>query len=177
MVPKLFGLNNVINKTKKQRERLKDGATAHVRAHVSFALRELARNTPQWSGSLASSWYVDLHYRMTPEYKSPYPIEDDNAWMKIDERFKGDKRAVAAVMENNADLLKAIRWNAKVSIVNVHPLAGTFAIGNEADPEVKGLRKGNFIPGDIMAIKLVAQKMKAGYNVEALRLMEQMNYD
>ena len=43
MVPKLFGLNNVINKTKKQRERLKDGATAHVRAHVSFALRELAR--------------------------------------------------------------------------------------------------------------------------------------
>lgn len=174
MVPKLFGLNKVINKTKAQRERLKGGATAFVRAQVSFALRELARNTPQWSGSLASSWYVDLHYRMTPTYQEPL---DEEAWKEIDPRWIGDRRAVAEVMANNAELLKAIRWNAKVSIVNVHPLAGTFAIGNPASPEVKGLRKGNFIPDDVMAIKLVAQRMKVGYNTEALRLMEQMNYD
>lgn len=171
---KLFGLNRVIHKTKKQRERLKDGATAYVRSNVTYALKQLALNVPQYTGSLAASWYVDLHYRMTPDYTPPL---DEDSWREVDPKWIGDSSAVTTVLRNNAELIKAIRWNAKVSIVNVHPLAGTFAIGSQSSPEVKGLRKGNFIPDDIMAVKLVAQKMKAGQNTEAIRLSEHMNYD
>lgn len=170
---RLRGLNKAVAKTKAQRDRLKNGAASFVRESVAFALRELARNTPQWSGSLAASWYVDLNYKLQADYYSPYSGGEDWRDLIPNQRFIGDRRAVAEVMASNAEFLKAIRWNSKVSIVNIHPMAVTFAIGNKADPEVQGLRPGNFIPDDIMAVKLVSQKLKLQQNTEALRLASQ----
>lgn len=171
---RLSGLNKYRVKTEKQKERIKQGAANYVRAATKAVLKDLVLHTPQWSGETASSWRIDLNYLPASSEKSPLAIDDWKDLAGNNPRFLGDRRALTVALAEASDPLKAIRYNTVVRIVNTAPYADTLATGSEE--ELK-LRKGNFIPGDVMAVKYVTTKYKLGSNIVGLQLKDAMNYE
>jgi len=176
MVPRLTNLNKFVRKTRAQKDRIKQGAANYVRANVRAMLRELVLNTPQWSGDLAASWRIDLNYKPADQFASKFATDD---WEDLigQASFKGDQDAWMEALKINQSWLDAIKYNAKVSIVNVKPIALTYATAPESSEEIQRLRPGNYIPGDVMAIAYVSQKFKLNSNITGLTLKSQLNYD
>lgn len=168
---KVTGLNKYVRKTQAQKERIRQGATNYVRQGVRMVLRDLVLNVPQWSGDLAASWRIDLNYKPASWEASNLAVDD---WKDVtNPSWKGNEAAWREALRMNAEAFKAIRWNAKINIVNVQPLAEYFATEPGAE---KKLRHGNFIPGDVMAVKFVAQKYKISSNQLGLSLKSTFNY-
>lgn len=164
----IFGLNKYIRKTEKQKERIKVGAAEFTRRKVRAVLRDLVLNTPQWSGNTAASWKIELNYLDTDYTQSSlYLGSDDDAWRNIinSPKFKGDKEAWTVALAANIKALEAIRYNSQIRIVNVGVYAGELATAPER--ELK-LRSGNYIQGDVMAVKTVTFKHKVFSNITAI---------
>lgn len=129
--------------------KLEGTVNSQMRGVATLMLRDLATNTPQWSGDLAASWQVvvggdtaplgETGFKQVP-YQTLYP------------HFKGDKEAVNFAMQDNAGMLAQIRYNKSISIRNTNPTVDVIEEGK--------LRPNNFIPGDFMAVKYVAQKYR-----------------
>lgn len=119
--------------------------------------------TPQWSGNTAASWRIELNYLPTVDHVPPEPD-----WRSVEDvKFKGDTEAWEYAKSVNRRHLDAIVYNSKISIVNNAPYADTLA----TDPSVKyRLRKGNFIPGDVMAVQTVVAKYNLSATVENLKV-------
>jgi hypothetical protein len=141
------------------RAKIEGKATARYQKFVKQTVRELSRNTPQWSGDLAASWQVIVGkgaIAADPPYtglKGNYTLGDKAP------HFIGDRGAVNLAVRLNADAIKSIRWN---SVVRIENNSETLLTGdNEEDFNLgpiteQNLREGNYIPGDIMAVKTVA---------------------
>jgi hypothetical protein len=138
-------------------------ATKVLQIRTEKVLKELVLNTPQWSGSTAASWNVEI--AAYPASKALYKVVSreltsekaiTGAWREQSPvRFKGDADAYAVSAYWNASRIKSIRYNSKVSIVNVSPISDELA----TNPDFK-LRPGNFIPGDYLAIQHTINKFK-----------------
>ena len=158
---KITGLNRAVAKTKKQRDRLEAGAADFVRRSVRTVLRDLVLNAPQWSGDTAASWRVKLNYVELNDAPSKFYMDDyDDDWDSPLNgiQFKGYQAAWKEALALNAEAIKAIKWNAKVEIVNVSWKADAIQEGDFK------LRPGNYIPGDTMALMTVAMKHKVMTN-------------
>lgn len=151
----ISNMNAVKHSIDQAKVNLKNTVSSQMRGVVTLMLRDLAANTPQWSGDLAASWQVVVGGEMAPigytgfkqvPYEHPAP------------HFKGDREAVDYTIQMNAGMLKQIRYNRSISIVNNNPtIAAIEVAGGEA-----WLRHSpdNFIAGDFMAVKYVAQKYR-----------------
>lgn len=170
---RLSGVNKFREKTEKQKARITQGAANYVRSVTKSILKDLVLNTPQWSGNTASNWAIQLNYGQNPS-QIDRPVEYDWKDLINNAKFKGDKAALAAAITNNAAALKSIRYNSIIKIVNLGNYADELATGSELDLK---LRKGNFIKGDVMAIKYVTAKYKLGSNIVGLQLKDVINYE
>lgn len=177
----LSGLNKYRKKTEKEKARVKQGAANYIRNNVKLVLKDLVLNTPQWSGNTAASWRIDLNYMPASESPSKLWVPDWNflnpqsdEYQGTPPSFIGDKDAWTVAKAEAQAPLKAIRYNSVVRIVNTSPYAGELASSPEAELE---LRKGNYIPGDVMAINYVTAKYKLGSNLVGLQLKNVMNYE
>lgn len=151
MVAFVSNLSAIKHSIDMAKARLKGEVTAQIQGVVTMMLKDLAMNTPQWSGDLAASWQVvvgkgvsPIHLGDTPFKRRPYEYPPPH--------FKGDSGAVGFAMMQNQGEIASIKWNSTISIQNANP---TEAVINESN-----LRRGNFISGDIMAVKYVAQKYR-----------------
>lgn len=173
---RLTGINKYMQKTAAQKARIKNGAANYVRAATRVVLRDLVLNTPQWSGNTAASWRIDLNTLPASEDPSSLYNEDWESVLNFggEPSFIGDKRAWRVALADNAAAFKAIRYNTKVRIVNVAPFADELATESEANLK---LRPGNFIPGDVMALKLVSTKYKLLNNELGLQIKQVLNYE
>lgn len=146
----ISNLNAVKHSINLVKAKLEGEVNSQMRGVVGLILQDLATNTPQWSGDLAASWQVEVSGESAPIGESglkqdPYEYPAPH--------FKGDREAVDITMANNAGMLSQIRYNKQISIVNNNPTVD--AIVTEGQ-----LRPNNFIPGDFMAVKYVAQKYR-----------------
>jgi len=146
----ISNLNAVKFSIDQAKAKLEGTVNAQMRGVVSLMLRDLATNTPQWSGDLAASWQVVVGGETYPLGQTGFK---SNPIVRPAPHFKGDSEAVNYAMEMNAGMLSQIRYNKKISIVNNNPTVD--AIETEGQ-----LRPGNFISGDFMAVKYVAQKYR-----------------
>lgn len=160
----VFGVNKFIRKTEKQKARLKQRASDYVQKTVKSVLRDLVLNTPQWSGNTAASWTVVTNQAGAA---SPYSALFQEDWQEVDPRWIGDKRAWNEAWAENKATIESIKWNTKVSIKNRAPFADELATDPAAESQ---LRPGNFIPGDVMAIKKVTAKYKVYSNIVGAQL-------
>ena len=134
-------------------------ATALLRRRTRLILQELVLNTPQWSGATAASWVVEI--ATYPASKYHYKYAENNLRSNPDWRKQSPIRKIGNVdaflvnKEFNDERISSIRYNSKVSIVNVSPVADKLA----TEPYLK-LRPGNFLPGDYLAIKHTVNKFK-----------------
>lgn len=151
MVAFVSNLSAIKHSIDMAKAKIEHTVTEQIRGVVTMMLKDLAMNTPQWSGDLAASWQVvvgksvsPIHLGDTPFKQRPYKYPPPHS--------KGDPEAVGFALIQNQGEIASIRWNSTISIQNVNP---TEAVINETN-----LRPGNFIRGDIMAVKYVAQKYR-----------------
>lgn len=177
----MSGINKYRQKTEKQKARVKQGAANYIRNNTKAILKALVLNTPQWSGNTAASWRIDLNYLPASDGPSKLAVPDWNflnpqsdEYQGTPPKFIGDKEAWEVAKAAAEPALKSIRYNTIVRIVNSAPYAGELA--SSPEEELK-LRKGNFIPGDVMAINYVTAKYKLGSNLVGLQLKNVMNYE
>lgn len=163
----ISGVNRYVTKTAKQKAQVKRGAENLVKRMARTVLKDLVLNAPQWSGETASSWRIDLNYRSASESRgSSLKVED---WTSVlpNPSYKGDSEAWVDALAANTDALKAIKYNSKVRLVNISPYAVELATGDSS-----GLRRGNFIPGDVMAINYVTAKYHVSSDILSSQLKE-----
>lgn len=166
------GLNKYKEKSEKQKALLKQKATEYLRASVRAVLRDLVLKTPQWSGNTAASWKIQT--KSHPADWKPTRLYNPDWEDQKPVRFIGDKEAWKVALELNAAVLKSLRWNTTISIVNESDMA--LDLATDPDAEEK-LRPGNFIAGDVMAVAYVSAKYKLGNNLLGQSLLRSMNYD
>ena len=172
MFVSLKGLNAFVSKTKKQQAQIKRGAANYVRAVAKEVLVTLAENTPQWTGNTAAAWRIDISN--APASFFTYEVFNREPWQTyrnedkvpgsmldsvviIDPYFKGDDPAVNFALKENARALALIKYNSKIRIVNMEPYSSVLATSKEAEYK---LRPGNYIEGDVMALRLTEAKFK-----------------
>jgi hypothetical protein len=169
---KIVGVNGYLKKSKKQRAQIRNGAAEFVRGQAKKILKDLVLNTPQWTGNTAASWQIE-----TPSVSvSYYDTVLERDWKELDRStayFKGDTQAWKVALANAQPALRSIRYNSTIKILNTAPYADELATLPE---EELGLRRGNYIPGDVMAVNLATAKYKLSSNVVGLGLKQVMNY-
>lgn len=173
MAVTIFGVNRAILKTKKQRDRLKNGATNYVKDTVRKVLKDLVLNAPQWSGNTAASWAIEV----TGGSATGHPTELYRAnWREVDDRLKGHPQAWAVARQNNVRSFNAIRWNSKIKLVNKAPFAAELATLTDAEIEAREKRRpNNYTRGDAMYLETVAMKYKLASNAVALGILKDAN--
>lgn len=160
----VFGVNKYIRKTQKQKELLKQRPAEYVRRLTKRILTELVLLTPQWTGNTAASWKV-VTSSVSPNTGHSRLYRED--WQNVNSKFMGDREALQIALAENAEALNSIRYNSKIKIINVAPFADELA----TDPHIeKQLRTGNFIPGDVMAVKTVTAKYRVFSNIVGAEL-------
>lgn len=113
-------LNTWKHKTEAAKAKIKSKATDYVRRQVKQAYKTALRVSPQWSGNYAYNWFIEV-----PGNKGAY-----------DRRFKvlpftaitnpkqaGDREAIEAAEKHLDDMLKHVKWNSNVRLVNYAPVA------------------------------------------------------
>ncbi len=169
---KITGVNKYIRKTQAQKARITRGAENFVRASTRKLLRDLVLNAPQWSGDLAASWRINLNYLPADPAPSGLYTED---WENLENvSFKGDRRAWQEALRLNAGHLAAIKYNSIITIVNVKPLAEDLVVATSGSDF--GLRPGNYIDGDLLAVSTVALKYRVFSNQLGLQTKSIMDY-
>lgn len=156
MVAMVKGLQGFQHTVMAARARAQGHITARYQRLVRDMLKDLAKNTPQWSGDLAASWQVMVGANNQVATDPGYTYLKDEV-AAVDPKWKGDKAAVEHALQVNRDAIAKIRYNSHVSIQNV---SQTLTEGDRGDNPLdeKSLRPGNYIPGDVMATALVASK-------------------
>lgn len=158
---KITGLNSFLQKTQRQRALIKQGAANFVRQQTKKILKDLVLNTPQWSGNTAAMWRIETYAVKDSGQNSELFLEDWTSALPTPS-WKGDRKALDVAMDTAGYALASIRYNSRIEFVNNSPVSD--AIANE---EIT-LRRGNFIPGDRMALNLAASKYKMSSQVVTL---------
>lgn len=128
------GLQAAMRKLEKHKLLIHGQIADTKRRIVKHVLTDLVTNSPQWSGNLASQWYVEHasspkgSYKPLPEYMTPY------AWEPLyDPHQMGDNPAVANTLARELPKVASIKWNSSVKIVNYAPYAED--VENNIGPE------------------------------------------
>lgn len=150
-------MRGFIAKLKKHKLLVEGNIAATHRRLVRDAFTDLVKGSPQWSGNLASNWYIEFHgikgsYRPSPEYS-------ESQWQREDPYQVGDDPAVTNTLARELVKLPQIRWNSKVQLVNYAPYAASVEDGE--GPSGKPIRDENYKYGQIAMAGYVQTKYSA----------------
>lgn len=164
---KVTGSQAFMAKLRKNQVDLENKVTETHRRIVKHILTDLVTFTPQWSGNLASNWYITFKgvaasYNERDNYEPPY------LWKPTDyEPYQmGADPVVAETIRRELQKLPQIRWNTKVTIVNKAPYAQDVEdnIGpmGEYDDAPRDFREVNLHPnyGKVAMVGYVEMKYK-----------------
>lgn len=135
-------------------------ATALLKHRTWRILEELVLHTPQWSGATAASWVVEIAAYPASKYHYNFAsvrlTNNQGDWRSQSPvREIGNLDAFLVAKDANSERIASIRYNSKVSVVNVSPIADEMATNSSFE-----LRPGNFLPGDYLALKHTVNKFK-----------------
>lgn len=162
---KVTGTSAFLKKSKKQQALITRGAQNFARSQTRAILKDLVLNAPQWSGNTAAMWQiVTPTVGVNPENTSLYLGE---GWPTLSglESFIGDERAWRVALKAAKPALASIKYNTRINIQNPSDMAEELATDPDAE---QGLRNGNYIPGDVMAVNYATAKYKLSTNVVSL---------
>lgn len=153
----LKGVDSMVAKLKKY-ELLAKGRVAETKRRlVRDIFTDLVKGSPQWSGNLASNWYIEFHGN-TGAYRE-IADHDSNNWYREDPYQLGDDPAVGATLARELPKVAQIRWNSKVSLVNYTPYATDVEEGQ--GPDGRDIRPENYKYGQIAMVGYVSMKYSA----------------
>lgn len=125
------GSQELIRKLKRDKMRIEKSVAETHRRIVKHVFTDLVTLTPQWSGNLASNWYIEFK-----GYKGSY-TEAENKLSSADwavaqrlgtlgeyyQMGRLDNPVVENAMDEELDKISKIRYNTSVRIVNYTPYA------------------------------------------------------
>lgn len=149
------GLNSLLAKIEKHKLLMHKTVTERKRRLVEMVLTDLVQGSPQWSGNLASNWYIEFHGN-TGSY-SPIGNYSKTDWKTNPHYERGADPAVSQTLARELPKLSGIRWNSKVQIVNYTPYAREVEQGI-GPGGWKGIRPENYKYGQIAMAEYVKMK-------------------
>lgn len=151
---KAKNIDGFIAKLKKHKLIVEGKVAETKRNLVRDIFIDVVQGSPQWSGNLASNWYIEFHsnkgrYSKISGYKT-------KAWNRDDPYQVGDDPAVSRTLMRELPKIADIRWNSKVQIVNYTPYASEVEAG--LGPDGKPIRDINYKYGQIAMAGYVTAK-------------------
>ena len=134
------GINAMVAKLRKHQLIMQGKITETKRKLVRDVFTDLVKGSPQWSGNLASNWYIEFHGNKGSY--SPIDNYDPQNWKDVEHYQAGADPAVSRTLQRELSKLNQIRWNSKVQIVNYTPYAQEVEDGQ--GPGYKGIRPENY---------------------------------
>lgn len=147
---KTGNLNAFIKKSEAAKAKLRLKAAAYIKRRVKMILKDALTVSPQWSGNYALNWTVSLKDETAP-YDPTFKVDD---YWKITPKQKGDKEAITMAMTREQVNIDRIKWNSKISIKNVAPVAEEIEAGRVR------LRPVNTIPMGLGVVSYLNTKYK-----------------
>lgn len=162
---KITGTAAYLKKTKKQRAMITQGAQNFTRKQSRAILKDLVLNAPQWSGNTAAMWQI-----RTPSVQESSANTElyQEHWEDLIGKpsYIGDEGAWKVALAAAKPALRSIKYNTRIDIRNPSPVADDLA----TEPDVESrLRRGNFIPNDVMAVNFTATKYKLSTDIVELK--------
>lgn len=161
MSPK--GAHALLDELRLAQARLEGRVTAEYRAALEEMFIDLVETTPQWSGNLATNWYIKIGAGRNPPYKEH--IGYNLAWGAYGVFEMGDDPAFSDVVARELPKLMRLRWNQTVTFVNRAPYSAEVQAG--LGPEGREIRDVNLGPsGEVMMGEYIKVKYGSrGYNI------------
>lgn len=135
------GIDKAVQKLRGYARKMEGTAAASYRRFLRQIFTDAVEGSPQWSGNLASQWYIEFgsvkgSYSPIPEYVEPVhsPYLQDPYQM-------GDDPAVRETLARELPKLDKIRYNTKVTIKNYAPYASDVEAGD--GPNGRPIREVN----------------------------------
>ena len=151
---KAKNIDGFIAKLKKHKLLVQGQVAETKRRLVRDIFTDLVQGSPQWSGNLASNWYIEFHGNEGRYSKiAGYKPKD---WKRDDPYHAGDDPAVSKTLMRELPKIANIRWNSKVQIVNYAPYASDVEAG--LGPDGKPIREANYKYGQIAMAGYVTAK-------------------
>lgn len=147
-------LKGFMDKLRKHKLLVEGHITETKRRLVTDVFTDLVKGSPQWSGNLASNWYIEFH-GITGSY-SPVSGYDEKKWYREDPYQVGDDPAVSQTLARELAKVPKIRWNSKIDIVNYTPYAANVEAGE--GPMGRPIRDENLRYGQIAMAAYAATK-------------------
>ena len=151
---KAKNIDGFIAKLKKHQLIVEGRVTETKRRLVRDIFTDLVQGSPQWSGNLASNWYIEFHGN-TGGYSKIEGYKDKN-WYRKNPYHVGEDPAVIKTLNRELPKIADIRWNSKIQIVNYAPYAASVEMG--VGPEGRKIRDVNYKYGQIAMAGYVVAK-------------------
>jgi hypothetical protein len=125
------GSQEFIKKLNREKMRIEHSVAETHRRIIKHIFTDLVTLTPQWSGNLASNWYIEFTgvkgaYRPVQGYVPPWEFDTTQS----DPPFsRGMDPAVDVTLDRELAKLGKIRYNTKVTLKNYAPYAEDVEMG------------------------------------------------
>lgn len=116
------GSQAFLAKLRADKKKLEGRVTSTHRNIVKTILKELVEHSPQWSGNLASNWYLEFHGSIAT-YQELSEYDTMSFGRHMSPYVMGQDPAVGQTLARENAKLPQIRWNTIVHIVNKAPYA------------------------------------------------------
>lgn len=153
------GTQALMARLKKDKSKLLNNLAQTHRNLVAAQFKDVVRMTPQWSGNLASNWYITF----TGESAAYHQTADYGA-MDITPYSIGMNPAVDATIKRELTKLSKIKYNTKVTFVNLAPYTSEVESGE--GPNGKPIRPINYTYGPLLMTAFLEMKYK---NLKTIR--------
>ena len=117
------GVEQMMAKLKKHELLVLGRVTATKRNIIKKIFTDLVEHSPQWSGNLASNWYIEFHGKTGSYVQNQNYVPPDMFKWKDNPQQMGNDPAVREALTRELPKLAEIRWNSKVRIMNYTPYA------------------------------------------------------
>lgn len=143
-------LNAFVKKSEAAKAKLRLKAGVYIQRRVKMILKDALTVSPQWSGNYALNWFVSLKGE-TASYDPTFKVDD---YWKLSPKEAGDKVSISMAMRREQTNIDRIKWNSKVAIQNVAPIAEDIEAGRVR------LRPENTIPMGLGVVYYLNTKYK-----------------
>lgn len=148
------GIDGFLRKIRQKDLVMKGKVTEIKRKIVKDVFEDLVKGSPQWSGNLASNWYIDFHGAKSSY--SPISNYHPTSYQDSDRYSVGMNPAVSDTINRESSKISQIRWNTNVTITNQAPYAKEVEEGK--GPGFKKIRPENFKYGQVAMVGYVMTK-------------------
>jgi hypothetical protein len=157
---KAKGVAGLKSKLKQHQVRVKKAIADELSGIAKTVFTDLVKGSPQWSGNLASNWYIEIDGNAA-SYR-PIPTYSPDNWHKQTPYVMGDDPAVSNTLARELPKLTNVKFTSSISLANYAPYATSVEEGVSSSG--KPIRSENLLYGQVAMVGFAVAKYKITAN-------------